>query len=75
MYSERSGIGPLEWYFDQGPLALGGAAGAVDNTYYLFRRAYPDPTDPTYRPTGLLGTFSVTNGPSYRGICTQSVEE
>jgi penicillin amidase len=63
-----SGIGPLEWYFDSGPFAVAGAAGAVLNTYYQLGRAYPDPTDPTYRPTGLIDTFEVTNGPSYRGI-------
>lgn len=60
-----SGIGPLEWYFDSGPYAVAGAAGAVNNTYYRLRRAYPDPADPTYRPTGLVETFEVTNGPSY----------
>src|SRR6185437_2428804 len=63
-----SGIGPLEWYFNSGPFPVAGAAGAVDNEYYQFSRAYPDPTDPTYQPTGLVGTFSVTNGPSYRQI-------
>jgi penicillin amidase len=63
-----SGIGPLEWYFDSGPFPVAGAAGAVNNEYYRFRRAYPDPTDPRYRPTGLVDTFSVTNGPSYREI-------
>jgi penicillin amidase len=40
----------------------------VNNTYYRLRRAYPDPTDPTYRPTGLIDTFEVTNGPSYREV-------
>lgn len=61
-----SGIGPLEWYFDHGPFPLGGAAGAVDNTYYRERSAYPDPSDPTYRPVGLDQVFAATNGPSYR---------
>ncbi len=62
-----SGIGPLEWYFDVGPLAVPGAAGAVNNTYYRFSRAYPDPSDPTSRPaTDLRTIFEVTNLPSYR---------
>ena len=45
-----SGIGPLEWYFNDGPHAVAGAAGAVNNTYYRFSRAYPDPTRPRLRP-------------------------
>jgi penicillin amidase len=61
-----SGIGPLELYFNSGPHAVAGAAGAVDNTSYRFRRAYPDPTDPSYKPAGLAKSFEVTNGPSYR---------
>ena len=36
-----SGIAPLEWYFNDGPHAVAGAAGALDNTYYRFARAYP----------------------------------
>jgi len=62
----KSGIGPLEWYLDEGPLAVPGAAGAIDNTYYKFSRAYPDPTDPAFRPVGIDGVFTVTNLPSYR---------
>jgi penicillin amidase len=61
-----SGIGPLEWYFDKGPFAAPGAAGAIDNTYYRPSRAYADPDDPTYKPVGIDGVFSVTNLPSYR---------
>ena len=45
-----SGIGPLEWYFNEGPRAVPGTAGAVNNTYFRFSSAYPDPTDPDYRP-------------------------
>ncbi|HVA84965.1 MAG TPA: penicillin acylase family protein [Candidatus Saccharimonadales bacterium] len=63
-----SGIGPLEWLFDSGPYPVAGAAGAVDNTYYQFSRAYPDPTDPTYQPVRLKGVFEVTNLPSYRQV-------
>ena len=33
-----SGIGPLAWYFNDGPHAVAGAAGALDNTYYRFAR-------------------------------------
>jgi penicillin amidase len=61
-----SGIGPLEWYFDRGPVAVPGAAGAVDNTYYRPDRAYPDPYDPGYVPVGIGRLFEVTNLPSYR---------
>jgi penicillin amidase len=61
-----SGIAPLEWYFNDGPRAVPGAAGAVNNTYYRFARAYPDPADPDYRPVGVERVFEVTNLPSYR---------
>lgn len=61
-----SDIGPLEWYFDKGPYPAPGAAGAVNNTYYRPSRAYPDPDDPTYKPVGIDGVFSITNLPSYR---------
>ena len=61
-----SGIGPLEWYFDKGPFPASGAAGAVNNTYFRPSRAYPDPEDPTYKPVGIDGVFSITNLPSYR---------
>ncbi len=49
----ESGIGPLEWYFNDGPHAVPGSAGAVNNTYYRFSRAYPDPDEPDYRPVGI----------------------
>jgi penicillin amidase len=62
----RSGIGPLEWYFNDGPHRVAGAAGAINNTYYRFSRAYPDPADPEYVPVGLDRVFEVTNLPSYR---------
>lgn len=62
-----SGIGPLAWYFDVGPEAIPGAAGAVDNTYYQFSRAYPDPYDASFVPAhDLRGVFEVTNLPSLR---------
>ena len=61
-----SGIGPLEWYFNDGPVGVPGAAGAIDNTSYRLGRAYPDPTDPDVKPLGFNGLFTVTNLPSYR---------
>jgi penicillin amidase len=62
----ESGIGPLEWYFDDGPHAVPGMAGAINNTYYDFTAAYPDPGDPDYRPVGIDHVFDMTNMPSYR---------
>ncbi len=62
----ESGIGPLEWYFDDGPHAVPGMAGAINNTYYRFTAAYPDPQDPSYRPVGIDHVFDMTNMPSYR---------
>jgi penicillin G amidase len=61
-----SGIGPLEWYFNDGPHAVPGMAGAVNNTYYRFTMAYPDPGDPEFEPVGIDHVFAVTNLPSYR---------
>ncbi|HEY4632594.1 MAG TPA: penicillin acylase family protein, partial [Candidatus Limnocylindrales bacterium] len=62
----QSGIGALEWYFNHGPVDVGGVAGAIDNTYYRLGRAYPDPTDPEFVPLDITGLFTVTNLPSYR---------
>jgi len=62
----ESGIGPLEWYFNDGPHAVPGMAGAINNTYYRFTAAYPDPQDPGYRPVGIDHVFDMTNMPSYR---------
>jgi penicillin G amidase len=67
-----SGIGPLEWYFNAAPREVGGADGAVLNTYYRLSRAYPDPYDPSYLPLGLADVFSVTNGPSVRFVIDMS---
>jgi penicillin amidase len=61
-----SGIGPLEAYFNKGPVSLAGAAGAIDNTYYRPSTAYPDPNDPDFVPVPATGIFNVTNLPSYR---------
>jgi penicillin amidase len=61
-----SGIRPLEWYFNDGPHPVPGTAGAVNNTYFRFSAAYPDPTDPAYLPVGIDRVFEMTNMPSYR---------
>ena len=63
-----SGIGPLEWYFNDGPHAVPGAAGAINNTYYRFLRAYADPLDPDYVPVGADRVFEMTNMPSMRFV-------
>ncbi|MFL5726935.1 MAG: penicillin acylase family protein [Chloroflexota bacterium] len=62
----KSGIAPIEAYFNKGPVEVSGAAGAVDNTYYRFDRAYPDPLDPDFVPVGVSGLFGVTTLPSYK---------
>jgi penicillin amidase len=67
-----SGIGPLEWYYNAGPVTVGGAAGAIDNTYYQLGRAYPDPGDPDAPVLGIDGIFTVTNLPSYRLVLDMS---
>ena len=46
--------------------AVGGFAGAVLNNYYRMWKAYPDPSDPAYKPAGFDTLFHVSNGPSYR---------
>ena len=61
-----SGIGPLEWYYDDGPHQVSGIAGAVNNTYYRFSHAYADPNDPDFQPVGIDHVFDMTNMPSYR---------
>lgn len=67
-----SGIGPLEWYANPPTVAVGGAAGAVNNTYYRLGRAYPDPYDETYEPLPVTELFTVTNLPSYRLVIDMS---
>jgi len=67
-----SGIGPLEWYFNAGPLAVDGADGAIDASYYRLSRAYPDPDDPEFQPLGIDGLFTVTTVPSYRLLIDMS---
>jgi penicillin G amidase len=67
-----SGIGPLEWYYNAGPLAVDGADGAIDASYYRLQRGYPDPEDPDFQPLGMDGLFTVTNLPSYRLLMDMS---
>ncbi len=67
-----SGIGPLEWYMNAQRRPAPGAAGAINNTYYRFSRAYPDPDDPEFVPVGLGDVFAVTNLPSYRLVIDMS---
>ena len=67
-----SGIGPLEWYFNAGPVAVDGADGAIDASYYRLSRGYPDPDDPDFQPLGMDGLFTVTNLPSYRLLIDMS---
>lgn len=67
-----SGIGPLEWYANPAPLAVDGAAGAVNNSYYRLGRAYPDPYDDTFEPLPVSELFTVTNLPSYRLVIDMS---
>jgi penicillin amidase len=68
----ESGIGPLEWYFNKGPFAVPGAAGAINNQYYRPDRTYPDPLDPTFVPVGINRLFEVTTLPSYKLLIDMS---
>jgi penicillin G amidase len=68
----ESGIGPLEWYFNKGPVPVAGAAGAVDNNYYRPDLTYADPLDPSFVPVGFSHLFDVTNLPSYRLLIDMS---
>jgi penicillin amidase len=61
-----SGIGPLEAYFNRGPVELGGAGGAVLNNTWRSSRAYANPYDPDVEAVGIGGVFAVSVLPSYR---------
>jgi len=61
-----SGIGPLEWYLDVGPVAVPGTQDAPDNSSMSFGAWYPDPDDPSAGPGTLRDAFEVRNAPSYR---------
>jgi penicillin G amidase len=62
----ESGIAPIEFLLNHGPIQVDGAAGTIDNTYYDLSRLYPDPFDPDFTPVGVDGAFEVTVLPSYR---------
>ncbi|HEY7524758.1 MAG TPA: penicillin acylase family protein [Candidatus Limnocylindrales bacterium] len=61
-----SGIGPIEFLLNHGPVALDGAAGAILNAHPDLSVVYPDPTDPDYVPVGIGHAFEVAVLPSYR---------
>ncbi|HEY6058023.1 MAG TPA: penicillin acylase family protein [Candidatus Limnocylindrales bacterium] len=62
-----SEVGPLEWYFDVGPRAVPGAAGAVNSTSWRLSRAYANPYDASFVPSSSLREiFEVTTLPNYR---------
>lgn len=64
-----AGIGPLDWYFNAGPMPVAGANGAPDNVSYSWSGAYPDPADASAPvSTALRDLFSATDGPSMRAI-------
>ncbi len=62
----ESGVAPIEFLLNHGPVPVNGAAGAVDNSHYDLSRVYPDPTNPEYAPVGIERAFEVTVLPSYR---------
>ena len=62
----RSGIGPLEAYFDMGPYEAPGTSDAVDNITITPGAWYPDPKDPASRPGTLFDAFAASTIPSYR---------
>lgn len=61
-----SGIGPLEAYFNAGPVSVPGTADAVNNSDVSFRDWYPDPDEEGAVPGSLGDAFRVANHPSYR---------
>lgn len=61
-----SGVGPLEWYFNAGPVGVPGTADAVANNNLSFGDWYPDPDVPGAAPGTLRDAFTVNTHPSYR---------
>jgi penicillin amidase len=61
-----SGIAPLEWYFNRGPVPAAGAPGAVLNTHHRPSRGYADPYDADVPAVGMDRLFDVAVLPSYR---------
>ncbi len=62
----KSGIGPLEAYFDAGPYGVPGTSDAVNNGNTDLGAWYPDPDVPGAVPGTLRDAFTMTNHPSYR---------
>ena len=62
----KSGIGPLEAYFDMGPYGAPGTSDAVNNITTTFGAWYPDPKDPNAKPGTLFDAFAASTIPSYR---------
>ncbi len=54
----QSGIAPIEWIFNRGPVETDGTIGTVNNTGYDFRHAFAVETTPSYRQIVDLGDFS-----------------
>jgi len=61
-----SGIAPLEWYLNRGPVPVSGAPGAVLNNHHRPELGYADPSKPGSEATGLDRVFDVAVAPSYR---------
>ena len=61
-----SGIGPLEWYFNAGPVAVAGRGRRRRQHLLPVQPGVPGPGRPGLRPLGIDTLFRVTNLPSYR---------
>ena len=61
-----SGIGPLEWYFNEGPVDVPGAAGAVNNTLLPPEPRLPGPDGPRVRAASA--SISCSRSPTCRRI-------
>ncbi len=62
----KSGIAPLEAYFNAGPYGVPGTSDAVNNGNTSLGAWYPDPDVPGDAPGTLIDAFTMTNHPSYR---------
>ena len=54
----QSGIAPIEWIFNRGPVETDGTTGTVNNTAYDASRPFVVETTPSYRQIVDLGDFS-----------------
>ena len=61
-----SGIGPLEWYFNEGPRGRAGRRRRRQQHVLPPEPRLPGPDDPEFVPLGIDQLFTVTNLPSYR---------